>query len=138
MPALPHWHHIIHWNPDPAIDIATLNADRSIIPDSGGFYAFTADPGPLKVGKVLYVGETVNLRNRLPNYLHRDPRQTRNRHKGALFIMDYRVRISDDKKTFVRWSLFEGDYTLQRDLEAALMQFYQTRFNHRDRDHMLD
>lgn len=131
----PDWRDIISWSPPTSV--ASLNSNRSLIPPDPGFYAFTPNRSALRVGNVLYIGETENLRNRLPNYLHLRPRETHTRHKGALFILDHRLTKSDDDRIFVRWSPFESDYGLRRDIEAAMIQYYGSWYNHRDwnRDH---
>jgi len=132
------WADIISWSIP--MSVADLNNNRSIIPEDPGFYAFTPDRSVLKPGNVLYIGEAGNLRNRLPNYLHHNPRQSRTRHKGALFVMDHRLTISGDANIYVRWSPFESDYGLRRDIEAAMIQFYGSWYNDRDwkRDHPFD
>lgn len=132
---IPDWRDIIAWSP--ATSIAALNSNRSAIPAQPGFYAFTPNRSSLRIGNVLYIGETENLRNRLPNYLHLKPRETHTRHKGALFILDHRLTRADDQTIYVRWSLFESDYALRRDIEAAMIQHYGSWYNDRDwnRDH---
>jgi len=131
----PAWRSIIAWSAPTSI--SALNSNRSLIPSDPGFYAFTPNRAALRVGNVLYIGETENLRNRLPNYLHLAPRETRTRHKGALFMLDHRLTRADDQTIYVRWSLFESDYGLRRDIEAAMIQHYGSWYNDRDwnRDH---
>ncbi len=138
MAGQPLWAKVISWSTP--VTIATLNSNRSVIPDQPGFYAFTDDVGPLVVNKVLYIGETKNLRARLPNYLVHHPAKSNNRHKGALFIGDHRLRISNDQSIYLRWSLLDSPYALRRDIEAAMIQFYNSHYNDRDwdRDHPFD
>ena len=138
MAGKPSWANFISWSTP--ITIATLNTDRSVIPEGSGFYAFTDDRGALKVNKVLYIGETKNLRSRLPKYLVHDPTQSNTRHKGALFIGDHRTRLSNDYSIYLRWSMLDSVYIVRRDLEAALIQFYNPHYNDRDwdREHMFE
>ena len=134
----PEWANVISWSPP--VSIAVLNSDRFVIPGGSGFYVFTEYTGALRINNVLYIGETNNLSVRLPNYLVHDPSTSNNRHKGALFIGDHRVRISNDYSIYVRWSLFDSPNSLRRDIEAAMIQFYNSDYNDRDwnRDHPFD
>lgn len=67
MAGLPVWAKVISWSTP--VTIADLNADRNQISDQAGFYMFTDDVGTPKGNRVLYIGETKNLRTRLPKYL---------------------------------------------------------------------
>jgi hypothetical protein len=130
--AQPEWMRVIFWS-EP-LTIAKLNSDRSVIPAEGGFYVFTDYYGPLIVNQVLYVGETKSLSGRLPAYLVHDPTRSGNRHKGAQFIGDHRTRLSNDQSIYLRWSLFDSGRALRRDIEAAMIQFYNPDYNDRDWD----
>lgn len=128
---MPQWAGWADWSRP--VTVVDLNVDRSVIPDWPGFYAFTPDPAPLRVDHVLYIGETKNLRNRLPAYLVHDPRRSTTVHKGALFIHDHRIRKANDKSVWVRWWGWESDARFRRQIEAAMIQFYATHYNIRDR-----
>jgi hypothetical protein len=126
------WMSWVQWNSP--FRVRTLINDRKLIPTDKGIYVFSLDKGPLKNGRVLYVGETRckgGFRERFRDYLAPDPTQASTTHLGALFLQDQRISNPDDY-LYVRWAPLETDYRTLRQLEAAIMQFYQSWFNTRD------
>ncbi|MBT0958634.1 hypothetical protein IV417_14685 [Alphaproteobacteria bacterium KMM 3653] len=110
-----------------------LVEDRSVLTNFNGFYAFGLDKHGLQKGRVLYIGECQRaggFRSRFGDYLKADPTKPGTRHKGALFLQDFRLSNSD--VVWVRFCNFETDKVTRRDLEAAMMQYYLPWFNTRD------
>lgn len=114
--------------------VRDLITQRHLIPQYGGLYAFSLDKGPLRKGRVLYVGETKDkggFRKRFGDYLKPDPKAAKTTHLGALFLQDHRLSNPDDF-VYVRWAPFVTDAKTLRNIEAAIMQYYQAWFNSRD------
>lgn len=137
----PDWQAWITWSQPVAVPKLVQN--MSGIPRFPGFYAFSTDAGPLNKGNVLYIGETARiggLRARLRPYLIEDPEETRIRHKGGLFILAHRLQNIRSRaanpgfsgQIYLRWAPFDTDKQTRRKLEAAMMQYYLARYNHRD------
>ena len=128
----PDWMDIIKW--DPPHRLRELVVNRQRVPEFNGLYAFNLDQSELKKGRVLYVGECDRIggfRARFHDYLAPAPTKAKTRHKGALFLQDYRLKNPDDF-IWVRWAPFDTDKRFRRDLEAAIMQYYGAWFNSRD------
>ena len=134
------WMQWVRW--EPAFPAPTLVKDMKLIPEWPGFYAFTEDPAPLRRYHVLYIGETGmngGLRARLRTYLRPDPRTTKVRHKGALFILHRRLQNIDERAAnpsstnmiYVRWAPMNIDRTARRNIETAMMQYYVCHYNQR-------
>jgi len=128
----PDWSHWVDWSAP--IRVRALIEHRQLLPTYGGIYVFSLDKGPLRKGRVLYVGETRRkggLRARFHDYLKADPTKPGTTHLGALFLQDQRL-TQPDEYVYVRWAPLETDYRTLRQLEAAIMQYYQSWFNTRD------
>ena len=148
----PDWLQYIKW--EKPRRLSELVANMSLIPEFEGFYAFNEDPGPLQVGRVLYIGETGQdggLRSRLRTYLHPDPAKSTVKHSGCIWIHYHRVKASlgaghldadwdsisanakptNDGKIYLRWSGWESDKTTRMGIETGLMQHYQAWYNKR-------
>jgi hypothetical protein len=126
------WMAWVKW--DPPFRVRDLITQRHLIPEYKGIYVFSLDKGPLRNGRVLYVGETRRkdgFRGRFGDYLKPDPTTSGTTHLGALFLQDHRLSNPDDF-VYVRWAPLETDYKTLRQLEAAIMQYYQAWFNSRD------
>ncbi|MDE0851573.1 hypothetical protein [Yoonia sp.] len=114
--------------------VRDLISQRHLISQHQGIYVFSLDKGPLRKGRVLYVGETRRkdgFRGRFGDYLKPDPTKPGTTHLGALFLQDHRLTNPDDF-VYVRWAPLVTDYKTLRQLEAAIMQYYQAWFNTRD------
>ncbi|MDF1871644.1 hypothetical protein [Vannielia sp.] len=130
--AAPDWLQHIQWSKPHRL--SELMADMSKIPDYQGFYAFNEDPGPLQVGRVLYIGETGQaggLRSRLRTYLHADPENASIKHSGAIWIHNHRLYETSNDQIYLRWSGWESDKRTRMDIETGLMQYYQAWYNKR-------
>lgn len=129
----PDWLQHIKW--EKPHRLSDLIADMSKIPTFEGFYAFNEDPGPLQVGRVLYIGETEQsggLRSRLRTYLHPDPvNGPLIKHSGCIWIYHHRINVSSDSQIYLRWSGWESDKSTRMDIETGLMQYYQAWYNKR-------
>jgi len=128
----PDWLQYIKW--EAPHRLSDLIADPKLIPEFEGFYAFNEDPGPLQVGRVLYIGETGQeggLRSRLRTYLHPDPKSATIRHSGCIWIHHHRINVSSDDKIYLRWSGWESDRKTRTGIETGLMQYYQAWYNKR-------
>ena len=87
-----------------------------------GLYAFTTTPGALRYGNVLYIGKTdTSLRNRIGGYLN-----GRHRHKGALFLYNYRRR-NGTKDMFVLWAYWDRPVDFEGDLIKDLVPAFNSR-----------
>ncbi|MBS8225088.1 hypothetical protein [Vannielia litorea] len=148
----PDWLQHIKWSAPHRL--SDLIADMSLISTVEGFYAFNLDPGPLQIGRVLYIGETQQaggLRSRLRAYLPVDPTKSREKHSGALWIHWHRIKDSlgpdaltapwseispnakptNDSKIYLRWSGWESGRQDRQAVETGLMQYYQAWYNKR-------
>lgn len=126
------WMSWVKW--EPPHRVRDLITQRHLIPRDKGLYVFSLDKGPLRKGRVLYVGETRRkdgFRGRFGDYLKPDPTKGSTTHLGALFLQDHRLSNPDDF-VYVRWAPLEIEYKTLRNLEAAIMQYYQAWFNTRD------
>lgn len=155
----PDWLQYIKW--EAPVRLSEAIADMNIIPAFQGFYAFNEDPGPLQVGRVLYIGETGQdggLRARLRTYLHPDPASSTVRHSGCIWLHYHRVKESlgprhldddwdpasakakptNDGRIYLRWSGWESDKATRVDLETGLMQYYQAAYNKRQMKKKID
>ncbi|QDC09135.1 hypothetical protein FHY55_07725 [Oceanicola sp. D3] len=148
----PDWLQKIQWSAP--YRLSELIADPKKIPTFEGFYAFNLDPGPLQIGRVLYIGETERtggLRARLRSYLPADPTKSKEDHSGALWIhwhrikdslgpdaltepwgkISHRAKPTNDSRIYLRWSGWESDKKQRQAVETGLMQYYQAWYNKR-------
>jgi hypothetical protein len=133
MAALPPWFTQLHWSSP--TNIASVNVDRSIIPDFPGCYAFTEHNAALIPGRVLYIGQArYSLLKRLRNYLIdiQTPKKTEG-HKGKGFVLEARSAIGD-QGVYVRWVEYGGNKGDLDILEASLIHFLNPGANDRAED----
>src|SRR5262245_41015854 len=94
------------------------------LPDDAGFYVFT-DCEQLRPGSVLYVGASLSLRNRIPQYDFSTlggVARLAVLHRGMIKIREWQGKPSN--KLFVWWSLFPP---LKK--EKELVSAFVPRFN---------
>lgn len=130
--ANPDWMEWIKWLPPHRL--ADLVANPTSVPTYNGFYVFNLDYDKLHKDRVLYVGECHRdhgFQARFRDYLHPDPKTAKTKHKAALFLQDYRLTYPS-RTVYVRFCPMDTDKQTRRDLEAAIMQYYNAWFNSRD------
>ncbi len=105
-------------------DFRNRPAWQNELPGEAGFYAFT-DSEHLRAGTVLYVGATLSLRNRVPQY---DSRTLQGEGRpGVVHLGMTRIREWLEKpqnKVFLWWTLFP-----ELGMEKELISTFVPRFN---------
>jgi len=127
----PSWFKQLRWSRP--CSVAVLNANRAVIPQFTGCYAFTIGAPLLAPGQVLYIGEAADqpLRKRLAVYLvDFSVPKAHESHKGKSFVLEARKRFGD-RGIYVRWVEYGADPAGVHILEASLINYLNPRANDR-------
>jgi excinuclease UvrABC nuclease subunit len=133
MANMPVWYSQLRWSGP--LSVAKIQEDRDIIPTLPGCYVFTVDPGPLVVGRSLYVGmASASLRKRVASYLVDFRRYKKaESHKGKGFVLEAR-HDRGDHGVYLRWIVYGGSKEDISILEANLIHLLEPEANDRDED----
>ena len=98
----PLWYTQLKWS-RPLVAVNALPK----VPEQPGCYVFTADPGPLVPGRVLYVDKADNLKTRPRGYLVDFMKTAATKHKGRAFLFHHRHEHGE-QSLYLRWAIY-GD-----------------------------